>query len=163
MTHKKNFFAYLFLNVIISAITMLVVLWAWNGIQQNSRITGGKISESCIKENAPAANLPSLDQKVLEIKVVYSPGNLMNEIVVVKRVGGGELDLTGWQIVDENGHKYQFPALTFNTGDVNIHSASGVDSAQDLFWGRQQSVWQTGEVVKVFDPNGNERASYIIP
>jgi hypothetical protein len=163
MTRNKNLVVYLLLNVIISAITMLAVLWGWNQIQQTHRLPGTAISENCPPIDLQDARLPPLDQKVVEIKVVFSPGNFQNEMVVIKRIGEGELVLTGWQMVDENGHKFVFPALSFSKGEINIHTSSGVDSALDLYWGRSQAEWQTGETVRLLDPVENERASYVIP
>jgi len=163
MKRSQTLIIYLLLNIIISALTMMAVLWIWNRVQHNQNIIETQYQENCPPMYSGGDNLPPPDQQVLEIKIVYSPGNLQNEIVVIRRIGDSSLMLAGWQLVDENGNNFTFPALSFNKGEINIHSTSGDNSAIDLYWGLPNAVWQTGEIVRILDYANNERGRYIIP
>ncbi len=102
--------------------------------------------------------------KQIVIDNVFGVGNLKDEYVLLKRTGDGELVMTNWRLDDGNGNTYTFPDLTlYQNGAVQIHTAAGVDSVVDLYWGRSQSVWQVGKIVTLYDDKGGVRASYRIP
>jgi LysM repeat protein len=101
------------------------------------------------------------------IKNIIGVGDLDTERVLIKFVGEGELSLVGWQIEGQNGNIYLFPEtprLTlFADGAVYVFTKPGVNSAIELFWGKDAPVWSSGETVILKDAAGTVRASYQIP
>lgn len=100
----------------------------------------------------------------MQIVTVIGAGDIDTEKVVLKRTGGGELSLSGWQLTDQDGHIYTFPQLTlYQDGAVNVYSRFGQDTVVDLYWGRTAAIWQAGETVTLYDALGEIRASFTIP
>ena len=166
MLNWKRIFPYLILNIIVSAVTTLGVLWAWENFRQaNNRPAS---------ENASAAStagpsglvqttLAPIDQPLVRIEGVYGVNDLQTEYVRLVREGEGDLSLQGWQLKDENDQAFSFPEINFINGAIEIYTQSGPDSVLELHWGLDKAVWRKGETVTVLDPQGNLRASYTIP
>lgn len=106
----------------------------------------------------------SLPEARVVINSVIGAGDLASERVFLTRTGFGELDLTGWQLRDQNGNVFTFPQLSlFESGAVNVWTTTGTPSVVDLYWGLQSPIWSSGEEVKLFDAQGKERARYVVP
>jgi hypothetical protein len=193
MKQGRRLLFYIVLNIIVSACTTLAVLWLWNRPRMpdvsllplavpTAAATGAPTAASTPLPTAPAAaaslpapsatvsQVPAATQSATEgakqivIDNVFGVGNLKDEYVLLKRSGDGELVLTGWRLDDGNGNTYTFPAITlYKNGAVQVHTTAGVDSVVDLYWGRNQSVWQVGKIVTLYDDKGQVRASYRIP
>jgi LysM repeat protein len=100
----------------------------------------------------------------LIIDSVIGSGDLASERIFLKRVGTGELSLTGWQLVAENGETFNFPQLTlFENGAVFIYTKEGQTTAVALYWALDHPVWESGETVVLLDDQGEVHASYQIP
>ena len=167
----KRWIPFLILNIIVSAITTLLVLRWWD---QNHRAQAllpaptaasvqGVVS-SVTPEPQQEPTLPALDEEWIRIDTVIGAGDVNNEVVEFVRMGEGDLRLTGWQVVDEQRHRYTFPDLLLNkNGAVRLYSREGQNTVMELFWGLGEPVWSSGEVVTLLDPEGNIRATYQIP
>ncbi len=109
----------------------------------------------------------AVPEGVILIKNVVGAGDINTERVLLKFTGEGELSMVGWQLEDQDGNRFEFPqspALTlFTDGAVYIFTKPGTNSVIELFWGKDQSVWQSGEVVTLLDAEGKVRANYTIP
>jgi LysM repeat protein len=98
------------------------------------------------------------------IDSVIAAGDLASERIFIKRVGTGELSLTGWQLVSESGETFDFPQLTlFENGAVFIYTKEGQTTAVALYWALDHSVWESGEKVVLLDDQGEVHATYQIP
>jgi hypothetical protein len=107
---------------------------------------------------------PAAQGTVLTVDNVFGVGSLENEVVVLKRVGEGELALSNWTLADEDDNRYTFPALIlYSGGAVQVHTGGGVPTVVDLYWGLDTPVWEAGEMVTVYDDAGSVRATYQIP
>jgi hypothetical protein len=161
----KRLFPYLVLNILVSAgITLLVLSW-WD---RNHNPVDVPILTPLAPISTPTPEdpptLPPTDKPLIQIKNVFGVGDLQNEVIVLSRQGNGVLELTGWQIKDENKHGYTFPKLLLNQdGGVQVFTRAGADSVIELHWGLEEPVWNSGELVSLFDTAGNLRASYHIP
>jgi hypothetical protein len=162
MKRRANLIVYIILNIIVSTVTMLRVLWFWNRAQKANLSPDIVTASNCpAVVSGDATPLPEL--KVIEISNVIGVGSLENEMVLLTHVGEEDISLKNWKLIDEHGNQLTFPALTFSKGELHIYTRQGIDTALELFWNLQQPIWQTGEKVRVLDPQGNERASYTIP
>jgi hypothetical protein len=171
MKHNiSKFWFYLVINIIVSALTTLIVISIWNAKNQNAvghsnmptPLPAWEIN--LMADNIPVPTLPALDEKTLEIKNVYATEDIQTEFIQIQMIGEKELWLTNWQIGDGKKLTYTFPRLQLNSGGtVNLYSKLGVDSVTDLYWGQTESVWQSGDTVLLLDSDDNVRAEYTIP
>lgn len=160
---------YIVVNIIVSAATMLGVLFFWDSRQPEAIEcvptivpTTQAIEEAIVEPTI--ASIPPLEQEVIRIDVIYGAGYLQDELVVLQRVGTSDLPIYGWYLEDEEGNRFNFPALTLKPGaTLEIYSRSGDSTVLELFWGAGRSVWDVGETARVYDPQGNLRAEYLIP
>jgi len=99
-----------------------------------------------------------------EITAALGIGDLANEHVELRLLGGGELSLLGWLLQDEDGNTFIFPKLTLRAGgQISIFTKTGETSVSALYWNQSAAVWQSGEIVTLLDTQGNVRAKFKIP
>ncbi len=94
----RRIFPYLILNIIVSAATILTILWLWDRSRNINLpvLTPLPVASTPTPEDTPT--LPPLSQPVILIKNVFGTGDLQNEVILLNRQGEGELELTGWQL-----------------------------------------------------------------
>lgn len=175
MSQSRRLIFYIILNVFVSACTTLAVLILWDRTHSSQPVSvslpGGQQASTApasltpVSTAAAPASSPEPDSSgsVILIENVFGAGDLASEVVMIKRTGSGELSLTGWQI--SNGEEsFTFPSLTLYTGGaVQVHTAAGVNTVVDLFWGLDHAVWQQGSTVNLMDPLGKVYATFRIP
>lgn len=173
MRSWKRIIPFLILNIIISAATTLTVLLLWDRtlrpvqpLPVSVGSTGGiPPAGNSIQPALPGdATLPPVDEPVILIETVIGAGDLQNEAVLLRRVGEGELPLTGWKISNGRGAEYVFPYLLLNKGGaVRLYSRAGNNTVMELFWGSKQAVFRSGDLVSLYDWQGSLRATYNVP
>jgi hypothetical protein len=176
MRSWKRLAFYLLLNIAVSAATTLAVLSYWdNGRllrpagESTPRPPAAAVTSRPAETSRPAAPRPTAaegigGQQAIRIQSVVGAGDLVNETVILALSGEGEISLEGWSLEDDQGNRYVFPQLLLNTGgQVTVHSARGMDTATDLYWGRGATIWQSGTVISLLDPGGSLNAAYTIP
>ncbi len=186
MKKRSNLYLYLLLNVILSAATTLTVIVVWNRLHPPAaapvQSVGGQpalltpASAESGGSNPAAAPSPTfapsetplpLSEKVIDVMSVVGVGDLQQEVVLLKRLGEGNLPMAGWTLQGEHGSSYTFPnqpALTlFKDGAVQVYTKAGSDTATEVYWNRTETAWHSGETIRVMDAAGNERARYTIP
>lgn len=173
MRSWKRIIPFLILNIIISAATTLTVLLLWDRnlrpvqpLPVSVGSTGGiPPADNSSQPALPGdATLPPLDEPVILIETVIGAGDLQNEAVLLRRVGEGELLLTGWKISNGRGAEYVFPYLLLNKGGaVRLYSRAGNNTVMELFWGSNQAVFRSGDLVSLYDWQGGPRATYSVP
>jgi hypothetical protein len=160
---RRKLVYYLLLNAFVSAcVTGTILFWYdrnYRALSQSSVQQAGPSSGNSAPTNA------SLQTDIpVSISSVVGAGTADSEIVVVKYEGDAQLDLTSWQLKDENGNTFTFPKLTlYPNGAVQVHTVAGTDTVIDLYWGIGESVWSSGENARLFDSQGNLRAVYRVP
>jgi LysM repeat protein len=111
--------------------------------------------------------IPVTPRGSVAIDSVVGAGDLESERVLLKHQGAGELSLVGWRLEDGQGNIFIFPQfpqlMLYKGGAVNVHTAVGANTVVDLYWGLSAPVWKTGVTVTLKDPQGNIRATYIVP
>jgi lamin tail-like protein/LGFP repeat-containing protein len=94
--------------------------------------------------------MSAADVKIRRV-IVNPPGlDLLGEAVFIHNGGAEDVDITGWKLVDfllheEHRATFTFPTFTLLSGaTVAVHSGSGANDGQNLFWDRIDPVWNNG-------------------
>ncbi len=168
---------FLILNVILSAGVTLALLTWWGGGLRPSQPIATLVyptdsSEPTTSTQGQPTPLPTLPEstasgdasgRVIEIQDVIGAGDLDNEAVALRRLGDGDLHLTGWRLDDSSGHTFIFPEFVLSkSGAVQVNTRPGTNTAIALFWGLQEAVWTPGKMVSLFDSENNLQASFTI-
>ncbi|MFZ5909885.1 MAG: lamin tail domain-containing protein [Chloroflexota bacterium] len=161
---RRRLAYYLLLNIFISACMTGAILFWYDRTYRAQLSPAPQIAAPAQDGSTPAATLaPDADIPV-EIVSVVGAGALDAEVVVIRYNGEGELALANWQLKDDDGNTFTFPQLTlFPNGAVQVHTASGSDTVVDLYMGRRDPVWESGEVASLYDLQDNLRAIYRVP
>lgn len=155
---RKHWLAYLLLNILVSALVTLGVLFLYDRYWHANQVTFP----------LPPTSLPTLSLSIppadtLQV-LVMGMGDLETERIILRYNGPLALDLSNWRIKDEEGHLFVFPTFVLAAGGaVQIHTTSGKDTPVDLYWELAQPVWQSGETLTLLDPGGTPRLIYTIP
>lgn len=171
MKNGSKLWLYIIINILVSAATILLVLFIWDWAHPEPDITPlfGTATEENKQtgENQPSPT-PSIE--ILEnnfrmtIRKVVGTGNLEMEYVEIYNQSEGTVDLTGWQLRDESGNYFDFPTMLLDSGGaLTINSKSGQNTVIELYWQAETPIWQSGETVQLLDHNGDLAASYSIP
>ncbi len=163
----KRSLPFILLNIVISAATILIILAIW---EKSHRITPKQtpvfvetpipMLTTCLSSDVPVGN------PVFNISNVIGSGNLQKEEVELKYLGISQFCMNGWQLLDEDGHRFDFPdyfQFYSNGAEVRIFSRAGTNTPLELFWGQTKSVWSSGERVHLLDSHGKEQSQFSIP
>ncbi len=149
----KRLLVYVAINIVVSALTALVVLALWTRF-----VLGGA------PDFVPSNPTTDTTSSQLVINAVIGAGDLENEHVIIEHDGSQDVSLSGWRLRDESGAEYRFPALVLHPGaEINVYSREGDNSASSLYWDRQIAIWSSGEKVSLVDPSSRVQATYIVP
>ncbi len=160
---RRKLIQYLLLNALVSATVTGGMLF-WYDRNYRATIQPAVIQATPISNSSSPTNAELQTDIPIKISSVVGAGTLESEIVVVKFEGTGELNLSAWQLKDDNGNTFTFPQLTlYQNGAVQIHTIAGTDSVIDLYWGIGEAVWSSGENASLYDSQGNLRAVYKVP
>lgn len=85
------------------------------------------------------------------------------EYVTLRNEGNQALDLAGWSLSDEFGHRARI-ARPFSLGpqaSLEVHTGPGQDTSTKLFIGRRQAIWNNdGDTVFLHTPEGEVVDTY---
>jgi hypothetical protein len=150
---RRRLVLYLLLNALVSLLVSVTILYFYDRANRKTDCDPGGIA---------ATNVPG--GVAAEIISVASAGVLENESIVIQNQGDQALPLSGWTLKDSQGSIFTFPELTiYPGGSIQVHTKPGTDTAADLFWGRAEPVWQSGELAALYDSQNIARAFYRIP
>ena len=151
MNSRRRTVSFVLLNIFVSALVTGTILFFYDRAHQNDCTS--------LPQTTPAAA-----GVTVVITGVGGAGTADSEIVSVRNDGANPLTLTGWTLKDSQGNTYTFPQLTlYPDGIVQVHSASGKDTASDLYWDRSSPVWTSGELAALYDAQNMARAFYRVP
>lgn len=164
---RRRLALYLLMNVFVSAcVTGGILYW----YDKNYRSASVSVVQPALPAQAQGngeAPVTSFDPNIdipVEIVSVVGAGTVNAEWVIVRNAGNEPINLSSWQLQDEDRNLFTFPNLTLNTGGaVQIHTISGTNTVIDLYWGLGDPVWNSGEEAQLLDPDGNLRAVYTVP
>ena len=167
MKKRRRLFSFLLLNVVVSAVTMWLVLSIWFQSSTPDSVGGISLdggSSNPSGDNTQTPSSPAQASGQLEITRIVGAGDLESERIEIHHVGESEISLQGWRLRDEDGNEYLFPNLTMvGQGSVTLFSKVGTNTVVELYWALEETVWETGEVATLLDPDGNPQAAYTVP
>jgi len=172
MKRWLKFFLYLLINIVVSALTVVGVLWLWEKYYPSPcDITNVPIPSMQVNKEEQSSiqavevtEPPNYGQAKITINGVFGIGQYELERVFIINQEENSVNLENWSISGNQNDDYTFPGLVLNKeGAVNINSRTGNDTVIELFWGSSQAIWESGDTVTLIDPNGNVHATYQIP
>jgi hypothetical protein len=176
MKQWKRLLFYILLNMAVSAMTMVGVLYLW----ENTNLKYVLFFQYPPAENEglqePLSTPSTFEtQPALQIKIdeVGGVGNLDTEYVRLKRVGDSAqetISLEKWRLKDEDNNEFAilsqsgFESLELhNKGAVNIYTKTGQSNPIELYLGFSKPLWEPGETVTLIDPTGEAHDTFLIP
>lgn len=163
---------YLLLNIVVSALTVMGVLWLWDKYYPSpceianvpTPSTQVNRDEGTDVQAVEVSQPQNYETAMITINGVFGIGQYELERVFVVNQGDSSINLEKWSITGEENETYTFPALILNKdGAVNVNSRIGNDTVIELFWGSSEAIWESGDAVTLTDPNGNVHSTYQIP
>jgi len=168
MKFWKKTLPFILLNIFVSAATLLAVLYFW---QQKNPLPKAEPTQPIITpiQGNPSslATTPTaqvLQDRLLRIEGVFGVGDIQVEYILLRNPSDSSVDLAGWRIVSDGGRNYRFPNLTlYPKGAVNIYTGPGTDTVTELHWNSDTALWTTGDLLTLFDSQGNEHTEFKVP
>lgn len=100
----------------------------------------------------------------VEITAVIGPNQLADEAVLLTNSGDAPIALQNWLLRDEDGHEYVFAQVTLFAGsDLRVHTAAGANIPTDLYWGLDEPIWTSGDIVTLQDGSGSTLITFEVP
>jgi hypothetical protein len=174
MNQAKKLLFYILINIVVSAVTILVVLFLWENTRLKTALFGLPTiqEETAIGETSPDV-VEVQSNLLIEIGEVGGVGNLATEYIRLVRPaaeGDETISLKDWRIKDEDNHNYAILEKSglagldlHSSGAVNIYSKEGESNPIELYLGLKDPIWEPGETVTLIDPQGEVHHTYLIP
>ena len=120
------------------------------------------------ESDEPPTPIPAVEEEgdgTAVIEIQATSGDIEGEAVQIQNLGGQQVALSGWQLVDADGHAYTFAQITlFGDGAaIQLHTGSGQDAPADLYWGLTEPVFTAGELISLLNSAGEVVATTIAP
>lgn len=174
MKRRSQILFYIFINILISALTTLSVLWLWersHPIPENPQPTPVTIIPAPTEEQAPteltttAIDVVLVEENLdIQIRSVVGAGNIEMEYVELYNQSDGAIDMSGWQLVNAEQDTFLFPMLILNQGGaIKVYSKSGQNTVIELYWQSDLPIWQSGTTVRLLDSDDVTITTYSIP
>jgi len=114
-----------------------------------------------VSESTPTTEL--IGQGML-IRTIDTPGTLLTEAVQIVNESNVVVSVNGWRLERENGPNYTFGEKSvFPGANLWLHTASGDDTTVALYWNQTEPIWQSGNIARLMDTQGNLINSYTVP
>lgn len=161
---RRRLFSFILINIFVSAcVTGTIIYW----YDRNLKATSSAPAFSPPSDLGPVASVPEAianSSSDLQIVSIVGADNLGAEVVILRYLGDGQVDLSNWQLKDENGNIFIFPVISLvNGGAVQIHTTGGTNTVVDLYWNMNAPVWESGETASLYDASGNLIVTYQVP
>ena len=164
MKDRFRWLPFLLINIFVSAAVTGAILYWYDRTYRQAEIPSvlpNPVVEEAVVSTASAQLAADID---VDIVSVIGAGTLDAEVVSIRYSGDGELNLADWYLEDEDKNVFVFPQLSlYSDGVVQVHSEIGQDSVIALYWNSRDPIWESGEEASLVDPQGNVRATYVVP
>ncbi len=176
MKQGQRLLFYILLNMVVSAVTMIGVLYLWDNTNLKQVLfstSPGGTSESISESSGTPDTFQTPASLDIEIDEVGGIGNLDTEYVRLRHVNSSTqetISLENWRLKDEGGHEFAilsqsgFEQLELHKkGAVNIFTKAGQSNPIQLYLGFSEPLWEPGETVSLINPQGEVHDSFLIP
>ena len=101
----------------------------------------------------------------VEIAIIRNPGILESEALRIVNNSDAVVSMEGWTLEDANGNVLTFPNIQLLRKGifVEVYSRTGHTTAYEIYWNRNEAVWQSGETAVIRDMFGQIQATYRVP
>jgi len=92
--------------------------------------------------------------------------NLNDEYFTLRNTGITRVNMTAWLVSDKLGHVFEFPAgFSLSLGAcVTIHTGSGTNTASELYWECETSIWNNDSDTAILrNSSGEVEHAYVYP
>ena len=116
--------------------------------------------------DGPAAEpTPVIRGAKVEIAIIRNPGVFESEALRIVSNSDEVVSLDNWTLEDANGNVLKFPNIQLLRKGifVEVYSRSGHSTPFEIYWDRQEAVWQSGETAVIRDHFGQIQATYRVP
>lgn len=123
-------------------------------------------TEIPVEETEPTAEpTPVIRGAKVEIAIIRNPGILDSEALRIVNNSDAVVSMEGWTLEDANGNVLTFPNIQLLRKGifVEVYSRSGHTTAYEIYWDRNEPVWQSGETAVIRDMFGQIQATYRVP
>jgi len=88
--------------------------------------------------------------------------NLNDEYITFRNKCTYPVEITGWELQDTAENKYVFGEIILDAKTkITLHTGSGKDSSEDVYWGKSRAVWNNnGDGIVIFDSDDNRMIEY---
>lgn len=179
MKSNQKILVFILVNILVSALTTLAVLWLWeithprlplSGVLTPSSIENQNTSQNPEQQTSDGENTSETalefvtEDIAVAIRTVVGAGNLDMEYVEVFNQSQGPLDLSNWQLVNADDQRFTFPSMILNSGGaIKVYSKMGENTVIELYWQAVGPIWQSGENALLLDADGEILSIYAIP
>lgn len=184
MKNKSSLIIFILINIVISAATTLTVMWLWershprpDPADMASLLSSASCNQECevvlpqieqeqgpVPTSEPTLAFANSTESEIRIYAIVGAGNLDAEYVEIRNQGDDPVDLTGWQLTDQGGQSFTFPAMILNSGGaIKVISTKGTNTVIELYWQSDEPIWQSGETASLLDADGELITTYSIP
>jgi hypothetical protein len=159
---RRRLLYFLLLNALVSACVTGTILFLYDRNLKATSSIPAYAPQSGPEAGASSPNLIASDE--VQIVSIVGADNLGAEVVILRYVGAGQIDLSSWQLKDESGNLFIFPSITLvNGGAVQLHTAAGTNTVVDLYWNLSAPIWKSGETASLYDASGELVVTYKVP
>lgn len=161
---RRRLFSFILLNIFISAcVTGTILYWYDRNLKATSSSTAFA-PQTQLEPVAPVSVANAGPRNDVQIVSIVGADNLGAEVVILRYLGEGQLDLTNWFLKDEAGNLFIFPSISLvKGGAVQVHTTGGTNTVVDLYWNLSGPVWKSGEMASLYDAGGNLIVTYKVP
>ncbi|MCA9905193.1 MAG: lamin tail domain-containing protein [Anaerolineae bacterium] len=106
---------------------------------------------------------PTAANAVIRIVEVLNVSDVTAEAVTIRNTGQ-ITNIANWTLSDDDGNTYTFAEQRlFTNAQITLYARIGTNSPVALYWGRDQAVFEPGDVITLRDAAGAVQATYRIP
>ncbi len=157
MPARRRLFPYLLINIFVSALVTGTIIYFYDQAHR----------ADCLTAQPGLAAITADNGLNINIVGIIGAGMIADERIIIQNIGTQKISLTGWYLANDKGITYNFPQspeLTLYAGaTVQVHTKAGTDTPSDVYWGRSETVWASGELAALYDSQNIARAFYRVP
>lgn len=111
----------------------------------------------------PTSTPAPFDEINIVVSEIAGVGDLSRETIVILNQGAGT-SLRDWTLAGSTLGEFTFPDIfLFSGGSIRIHTASGDNTASDLYLNQGEAVWSSGDTVTLIDENNTTVTRFEVP